>query len=535
MLAGTCPAPITAQARPTNHDNRYVKTHLENWRRKALLALIVITVLASAWGYWFVTTREAREFSRVTYAQHCAACHGTELQGTAAGSSLRADRLQYGDDMSSLMQSIAGDLPAHARINLPVDIAENTVKALALFISEQRRQYPSIPASYQHYFSQQSVDSRYHRFRVELFSELASRPYSIAPLPDGRILVSEKVRGLSIVDQTGIQGDLVDGAPVAHEQFLDLRGSYVGWGHLLEVALHPDYADNGWIYLSYGDRCRFDCVSAVPQSMVKVVRGRILEGRWVDEQVIWSVHEDHYTVVPDAVAGGRLGFDNNGHLYITVGGKAAYKHLHDMNTPYGKIHRVRDDGSVPEDNPFWESADRRELSSTRHTVWSYGHRTTQGLEGHPASGEIWSSEMGPRGGDEINRIIGGENYGWPLYTGGLDYDSTEIDIGEDLGLDFPIEDTQLPVVDFTPAPALSSLTFHRGDRFPAWQDDMLVGSLKALTVFRLRFADGALVENEKLITGLGRVRDIEMGADGLVYIAIEHGDTGSIVRLVPDE
>lgn len=143
--------------------------------------------------------------------------------------------------------------------------------------------------------------------------------------------------------------------------------------------------------------------------------------------------------------------------------------------------------------------------------------------------------MGPRGGDEINRIIGGENYGWPLYTNGLDYDSTEIDIGEDLGLDFPIEDTQLPVVDFTPAPALSNLTFHRGDRFPQWRDDMLVGSLKALSVYRLRFENGVPTEQETLVTGLGRVRDIEMGPDGLVYIALEHGETGSIVRLVPDE
>ncbi len=508
----------------------------DNWRRKALLALLVIAVFASTWGYWFVTTREAREFSRVTYAEHCAGCHGDKLQGTARGSNLMAESLKYGDDTASLVRNIDGGLAAHETLNLPLDIPENTVKALALFISERRQQYPTIPDSYEHYFSGRRVDSRYHRFRVELFSELASRPYSIAPLPDGRILVSEKVRGLSIVAPDGSQGDLIDGAPTAYAELLDLRGSYVGWGHLLEVALHPDYAVNGWIYLSYGDRCQLDCASPVPQSMVKVVRGRIRDGRWVDEQVIWSVHEDYYTVVPDAVAGGRLGFDRDGHLYITVGGKAAYKHLHDMNTPYGKIHRVRDDGTVPADNPFWEPADRRAASSTRHTVWSYGHRTTQGLEGHPVSGAIWSSEMGPRGGDEINRIIGGENYGWPLYTNGLDYDSTEIDIGEDLGLDFPIEDTQLPVVDFTPAPALSNLTFHRGDRFPAWQDDMLVGSLKALSVYRLRFDDnGAPVEQETLVTGLGRVRDIEMGADGLVYIALEHSETGSIVRLVPTE
>ncbi len=344
---------------------------VDNWRRKALLALLVIVTLGSAWVYWLVTTREAREFSRVTYAEHCAGCHGDALQGTARGSNLMAGQLKYGDDTESLIRNIDGALAAHANLELPDDNPENTVKALALFIAERRQEYPTIPDSYEHYFSGTSVDSSYHRFRVELFSELASRPYSIAPLPDGRILVSEKVRGLSIVAPDGRQGDLVDGAPSAYAEFLDLRGSYVGWGHLLEVALHPDHVTNGWIYLSYGDRCQLDCASPVPQSMVKVVRGRIQDERWVDEQVIWSVHEDYYTVVPDAVAGGRLGFDRDGHLYITVGGKAAYKHLHDMNTPYGKIHRVRDDGTVPGDNPFWEPADRRAVSSTRHTVWSF--------------------------------------------------------------------------------------------------------------------------------------------------------------------
>jgi aldose sugar dehydrogenase len=143
--------------------------------------------------------------------------------------------------------------------------------------------------------------------------------------------------------------------------------------------------------------------------------------------------------------------------------------------------------------------------------------------------------MGPRGGDEVNKIVSGGNYGWPLYTNGLDYDSTEVSIGRDLGLDFPIEATILPVVDFTPAPALSNLTFHNGDRFPGWKNDILIGSLKALTLYRLRIEDGQLLEQEKLVTKLGRIRDVEMGADGLVYVALEHGDTGSIVRIVPTD
>ena len=302
---------------------------------------------------------------------------------------------------------------------------------------------------------------------------------------------------------------------------------------MLDVALHPDYANNGWVYISHTDRCWLDCLSPVPVTMVRVLRGRIKDNAWVDQQVIWSVHRDHYTPVPDGVAAGRLAFDKDNHLYISIGGKNTYGKLHDLDTPFGKIHRVRDDGSVPSDNPYFVDADRRTESSTRHTVWSIGHRTGQGLAGHPATGEIWNSEMGPRGGDEINLIKGGGNYGWPLYTNGLDYNGEYITIGEDLGLDFPIEETVLPIVDFTPAPALSNLTFYQGAAFADWNGDALVGSLKAGTLYRLRIADNAPMEVERLLINFGRMRDVAIGPEGHVYIALEHNENGSIWRLSP--
>jgi glucose/arabinose dehydrogenase len=168
-----------------------------------------------------------------------------------------------------------------------------------------------------------------------------------------------------------------------------------------------------------------------------------------------------------------------------------------------------------------------------HTVWSYGHRTGQGLDAHPVTGDIWNTEMGPRGGDEVNRIVKGRNYGWPLYTNGLDYNGEEVAIGKDLGLNFPISKTVRPVVDFTPAPAISNFTFHNGSLFPAWKHDLLVGSLKAATLYRLRIEGNRLVEQEKLITGFGRIRDVAMGGNGVVYIALEHKEAGSVWRIVP--
>ena len=312
-----------------------------------------------------------------------------------------------------------------------------------------------------------------------------------------------------------------------------VSGSFAVLGSMLDVELHPDYASNGWIYLSHSDRCQLDCGSPWPVTMVRVIRGRLVGNRWIDSEVIWSVDKDKYTVVPDAVASGRLAFDHQGFGYVTVGGKSTYDNLHVMDTPYGKIHRFNDDGSVPEDNPFWQGEQLSDPTSSRNTVWTYGHRTAQGLTTDPRTGDIWATEMGPRGGDEINLIRRGGNYGWPLDTEGLDYNAEYVSIGKDLGLDFEFSETIPPFVDFTPAPSLSNFIFHNGDQFPNWQNDLLVGSLRAQVLFRVRIEEGKVVEKERLLTKLGRIRDVEMGYDGFVYVLIEHNQTGSLFRLVP--
>ncbi len=504
-----------------------------HWALKLLLGLIIVAALLAGGLTWYVTTSEQREPSRQAYSEICAQCHGASLEGTPQAPSLALADLRYGDSTDALITSIRTRHESTDVNNWQTRYSPSMIKALALYVSEQRQQIPTISASHIFTLPQGTINSRHHAFKVEHVAELSRGPYAMAPLPDGRILVSEKVRGLSIVDTNGQQGPLLEGTPRVWEEIVQVRGSYVGLGMMLDVQLHPDYETNGWIYLSHSDRCQLSCGSAWPVSMVRVIRGRINRNQWTDTEEIWSVHKDNYTVVPDGVAAGRLALDGRGYLYVTVGGKSTYDNLHVLDTPYGKIHRVAEDGTIPEDNPFWQPAAERTVASTRHTVFSYGHRTTQGLDAHPKTGEIWSTEMGPRGGDEINRIAAGGNYGWPLYTNGLDYSAEPITIGQELGLDFAFEETIAPVVDFTPAPSLSNFTFHQGDQFPNWRDDLLVGSLRAQTLYRIRLNDGLLEEQEKLLTGLGRIRDVEMGFDGLVYILLEHGKSGSLIRLVP--
>lgn len=504
-------------------------------RYKIAIGLVGVAVIGAAFGYWFVSTSDSREPALVAWNANCASCHGSAMEGTRLGSALVDAPLKHGDTVEEMQAVIAKGLPGTTMAAWSDRLSPQQIKLLAIYIGERRQKYPAIPASYAKEPKQnRTIQSQHHNFRLELVTALESRPYSIAPLPGGEVLVAEKVRGLSIVGRDGKQRPLIENTPEVWDTVFSFQGIWLNLGTVLDVELHPDYETNGWIYLSHTDRCNWLCGWVVPGTMVRVVRGRIKEGLWVDQEVIWSVHKDHYTPVPDAVAAGRLAFDKSGHLYISIGGKNTYGKLHQLDTPFGKIHRVRDDGTVPEDNPFWAEPDKRPENSTIHTVWSYGHRTGQGLDGHPLNGEIWNTEMGPRGGDEINHILKGQNYGWPLYTNGLDYDGEEISIGKDLGLNFPIESTVLPVVDFTPAPAVSNFTFHAGEKFPGWKNDLLVGSLKASTLFRLRIEDGKPVEQETLITDFGRIRDVAMGEDGLVYLALEHNETGSLWRLVPE-
>ncbi len=496
---------------------------------RIILALLLLIALSAAAGYWYYLTRDSREPSRLAYAEYCAGCHGNELQG-AAGPALTG-QLKYGDATSELIASIA---QRHDGEQWSGRLPEHTIKALALYVSEQRQAFPAVSDSYYSTPAEGVFNSALHRFKVEEVARFATRPYSMAPLPDGRVLVNERTRGLSFVSSDGLQGNIVSGTPEVWEPLATIQGSEVVMGVLLDVELHPDYENNGWVYLSYGHLCLLECNSLVPQTMVRVVRGRIENGQWQDQELIWSVHSKYYTVVPDNVASGRLALDGKGYVYVTVGGKGAYKHLHDLNTPYGKIHRVADDGTVPTNNPFWQPAEQREHGSTRHTVFSYGHRTAQGLTAHPVTGAIWSTEMGPRGGDEVNLIRAGGNYGWPLYTNGLDYDGEPLTIGVELGLNFSFESTVAPVVDFTPAPALSNLSIYHGNHFQEWQGDLLVGSLRANTLYRVRVnpnGNAGASELEKLHTALGRIRDVEIASDGTVYVLSEDLQGGALYRL----
>ncbi len=499
------------------------------WRTRVVLtvgALVLPGAVAVLYPAFVAATRDA--FVAV-YDENCSVCHGENLEGMPLGTPLVGRDLVHGDSIADITRSIS---VGFAQSGMPAwsdTLNEAQIRALAVLINEKRAGYSmaDFKVDMPLVMPTGTIGSEQHGFRIEpVASELHPLPFSIAPLPDGRILLTEKTRGLSIISSDGVQSELIQGTPPTHDDGLEGGNSLVfGSGWMLEVAIHPNYEENGWIYLHFGDRCS-DCDT----SMNKLIRGRIEDGRWLDEETIWHAEPDTYSGGSDMGRGGRISFDERGHVFLSVGmrGNSNYYGIQDLSLPYGKIHRVHDDGRIPSDNPFVD------VPGALPTTWTYGHRSPQGMEFDPLTERLWSTEMGPRGGDELNLLLPGRNYGWPLYSKGLDYDGTPVEYGKQLGIVPDLEAIEQPVVDMTPSPAVSSFTIYRGGAFPKWQNNLIVGTLKATELYRWVLEGDRVVHAETLLAGIGRIRDVETGPDGAVYLLLEHASGGRIVQLVQE-
>jgi aldose sugar dehydrogenase len=305
----------------------------------------------------------------------------------------------------------------------------------------------------------------------------------------------------------------VEGGRLLPEPVRGMPAVYGGEGGLLDVALHPQYAKGkNWIYLSYGDK------SPDGLGMTAVIRGRLREGAFVDQQQIFKADVAQYRSGGQRF-GSRLLFDGQGHLFFSVGDRAHPGDEQDLSHPNGKVHRVNDDGSIPPDNPFVHRP------GALPSIWSYGHRNPQGLAFSPITGELWETEHGPRGGDELNIIHKGHNYGWPVITYGINYDGTPItDHTTQEGM-------EPPITYWVPSIAASPIAFYTGERFPRWKNNLLLGSLAGQDLRRLVIEGHAVTHQEILFQGIGRVRDVVNGPDSYLYIVLNQPDR--LVRLIP--
>ena len=340
--------------------------------------------------------------------------------------------------------------------------------------------------------------------RVETVARGLEYPWALAFLPDGRMLVTERLGRLRIVERDGRVSEPLAGVPqvLAH-----------GQGGLLDVALDPRFADNRLVYLSYAEP------GADGTAGTAVARGRLGEGRLNDIRVIYRQQPK---VRGGAHFGSRLVFARDGTLFVTQGDRFAYSDgAQDLSVGIGKIVRINKDGSVPRDNPFVGRA------GARPEIWSYGHRNVQSAALHPRNGQLWTVEHGARGGDELNRPEAGKNYGWPVITYGVDYSGAKI--GE--GTAKP--GMEQPVYYWDPVIAPSGMTFYTGDAFPDWKGSLFIGSLQPGVLVRLTLKDGRVAREERYLGDLReRIRDVRQGPDGLLYLLTDSGD-GRILRVLP--
>ncbi len=365
--------------------------------------------------------------------------------------------------------------------------------------------------------------SEHHDYRVVTVVEGLQHPWSIAFLPEGDMLVTERGRpgddgrpaAIRVVRDGELLPDPVEGLP-------EIRLG--GQGGLLDLALHPDFSDNRLLYFSYAKPNEDDS-----EGTTAVSRGRLEDGRLHDVEEIfeaqaWTSGRGHH--------GSRLVFDQDGYLFITVGDRQATPagdlEAHPAQDPtnhYGTTLRLHDDGTVPEDNPFVDDPD------ALPEIWSYGHRNPQGMAVHPETNEIWQNEHGPQGGDELNLVRPGVNYGWPVIGFGVNYGP-----GEPIHESVSREGMERPVHHWTPSIATAGMMIYTGDRFPAWQGSIFTGGMAGQQLARVRVDDeNQMVSEEILARDVGRVRDVRQGPDGFIYLAIDDrsGGLSPIVRLEP--
>jgi aldose sugar dehydrogenase len=455
----------------------------------------------------FAAEPKGRDAGKI-YAEFCAGCHGPRLEG-GKGPSLLGSNWRHGGDDESLVRTILRGYPRNGMPGFAKAMNTAEAHALVAFVREcathavdpQPDKDRPLPAEVQ--------QSELHRFRFEIVAEGLDVPWSLTFLPDGRMLVTERVGRLRVVEHGQLSPE-----PIANVPDVVVRDE----AGLMSVVASPDFARDPWIYLSFSDPGDGET------AMTKIVRARLRDHRLEDIEPVFSIPREKYQN-GYVLFGGRLVLAGN-YLFFSVGERGMEEHTsgqaQDLTVPNGKIHRVFLDGKIPPDNPFVHTP------GAVGSIWAYGVRNPQGLALDSRTGALWESEHGPRGGDELNHIERGKNYGWPIITHGMNYDGT------------PVSDKtaapgmEQPMLHWTPSIAPSEIEFYTGDKFPRWRNQLFLGSLATQKFLRLVIEGGRVTHTEEVFKGLGRIRDIKTGPDGCIYIAFESvGRLGRVARLVP--
>ncbi len=430
------------------------------------------------------------------YQNYCAGCHGQNLEKFAA----KAWMDEKGN--ASAVKSIKYGIDDIGMPSFQKTFTDAEIEALAAYVKKgipenKKDLKPAVTAG-------GVITSEDQRFVVDTVVSGLKVPWGLAFLPNGDMLISER-EGKLLLFSKGKLSQPIEGLPPIMA---------FGQGGLLDLCLHPDYAKNGWIYFSYS---ALNTESKKRMGNTAVMRAKLQGNKLVNQQVI-------FRGTPDTDRGHHFGcklvFDKNKKLFFGVGERGQHFDFpQKLDNTNGKIHRINDDGSIPKDNPFVNTP------GAIPSIWSYGHRNPQGNVFHPVTGELWETEHGPKGGDELNLIKPGLNYGWPVISYGINYDGTILtELKEKEGMEQPVH-------YWIPSIGPCGMTFVTGKRYKNWENNILIGSLSFKYLERVVLKDHSVVKREKLLEDIGRVRNVVMGPDGFVYVSIEN--PGKILRLMP--
>ena len=433
------------------------------------------------------------------FQTYCTGCHGQQMQAFV-------DReWKHGSEQEELEASITNGYPGPGMPSFKATFSEEEIEGLAQYIRtgiERVDEY----AFQEETLATDTFQTATLQFDLDtLVSDSTIKsPWSMAFLPNGDLLFTEK-HGTLYRLTTDRQWQPIEGTP-------DVLA--IGQGGLFDVVLHPDFANNNVIYLSYAafKEEGEDTLSTTAITRATLDGNTLTQQERIFEALPYSTKRHHY--------GGRLAFNPEGYLYFSVGDRGNRdENPQSLDNHCGKIHRIHDDGSIPDDNPFVSK------EGAMPTIYSYGHRNPQGLAIHPTTGKVWTHEHGPRGGDEVNVIRKGDNYGWPVISYGINYDGTTFtQLTEKEGMEQPLH-------YWVPSIAPCGAAFVTGDRYPGWEGDFLVGSLRFEYLNRCSVEGKAITNEELLMENIGRLRSVATGPDGYVYVGVE--EPGAIYRLMP--
>lgn len=440
------------------------------------------------------------------YVKNCAGCHGANLEGTQY-TGLRKTDWQYGGDREAMYRTVMyGITETEMRPWLRVMTPEQ-VYSVVDFIIERQTAPPvtkTIP---------ESLQTSDYAIRVETLAEgddFSSAPWGIEFVDERRALITELRGGLRWLVDGKLSPESISGIPVPVQY---------GESGMTDIALDPNYSSNGWIYIGYVHALG-DPTSKETPAMTRVIRGRVSDNRWVEQETVFTVSEDlHFA--QGLRWGCRMMFDAEGHLYFTIGDIGRNDEVQQLSKPGGKVYRIMPDGSIPDDNPFVDEP------GALDAIFTIGNRNVQGIDRHPVTRDIWAVEHGPMGGDELNILEKGKNYGWPAITYGLNYDGSIVsDLTEKEGMEQPVK-------YWSPSPGLGPLQFYTGDLFSKWKNKLLVGAMVFEEIKLLTLGDRSVESEELVMKNHGRVRDLKIGPDGAIYALLNNPN--AVIRLTPSD